>query len=769
MSRVKLLACLPLLLLLGACTRDPHGRAVRYVENGNKFFEREKYKEASIMYRRAVAANADPLYGEAYYRLGLTSMKLSDITGAYRAFIRALQLQKDNVDALTKTADIEILAASQGGKQTASYLESAKERATQLLTMKDGEFDGNRMLGQIALLSREPAEAVKYLETANRLKPDQGPLVLAYFTALVQSDRFAEGEAVAKALIAKKKDYAPIYDLLYVQYASKKQLVEAEAVLRLKSDNNPANADFVTHLAAFYAATQQPARMAETMARLSDEKTFAQGHLVAGDFFYLRLREFDRAKEQYEAGLKAFPNDKATYQKRLIELNAATNHGDEANRILAQVLKDNPEDSEGIAMRAALRLSTGSREEVNLAVNDLQSLVAKNPNNHLLHFNLARALLAKGEVEPARLQLEESIKLRPDFLAAHEILARVHLSRNDAAKAIQEADTILSVDPGNLQGHLIRSTALLSLNDRDKARKELDFVTKNFPQNTEARYQVGFLAWQDRDFAKAGQVFGELRKANPKDFRALVGVIETKAAQGDIAAAVKEMEAEVAAEPNRRDLKVALGNLNVRAEKYEDAIKSYNAVIAKDPKDAAVLFRLAETYRRKGDLNQAIESFRASSQAAPNDPGPLLQLGLLMDGTGRRDQSKPIYEQVLRIQPDHPVALNNLAFIKAEEGNDLDTALSMAQRAFQAVPGSPDIIDTLGWVYIRKNLSQESVRLFTDLVKKYPSNPIYRLHFAMALKQKGDLPAAKRELEAALRSNPSKDEAAKIQELLRTL
>ena len=41
---------------------------------------------------------------------------------------------------------------------------------------------------------------------------------------------------------------------------------------------------------------------------------------------------------------------------------------------------------------------------------------------------------------------------------------------------------------------------------------------------------------------------------------------------------------------------------------------------------------------------------------------------LLLDGTGRRDQAKPIYEQILKIQPDQPIALNNLAFIKAEEG-----------------------------------------------------------------------------------------------------
>ena len=82
---MKLLACLPFLFLLGSCATDPHARAVRYVENGNKFFEREKYKEASIMYRRAIAANADPRYGEAYYRLGLTSAKLSDLSSSAAA------------------------------------------------------------------------------------------------------------------------------------------------------------------------------------------------------------------------------------------------------------------------------------------------------------------------------------------------------------------------------------------------------------------------------------------------------------------------------------------------------------------------------------------------------------------------------------------------------------------------------------------------------------------------------------------------------------
>src|SRR4051794_26169388 len=82
---------------------------------------------------------------------------------------------------------------------------------------------------------------------------------------------------------------------------------------------------------------------------------------------------------------------------------------------------------------------------------------------------------------------------------------------------------------------------------------------------------------------------------------------------------------------------------------------------------------------------------RRASEASPTDTRPLLELGLLLDGTGRRDQAKPIYEQILKIQPDHPIALNNLAYIKAEEGVDLDSAITMAQRALQKAPQSTNI------------------------------------------------------------------------------
>ena len=107
--------------------------------------------------------------------------------------------------------------------------------------------------------------------------------------------------------------------------------------------------------------------------------------------------------------------------------------------------------------------------------------------------------------------------------------------------------------------------------------------------------------------------------------------------------------------------------------------------------------------------------------------------------------------------------------IKAEEGTDLDTALTMAQKARAAVPKSPDIADTLAYVYLQKNLTEDALRMFTQLVQENPKSATVRLHYGMALAKKGDKPGARRELEAASRSNPSKEEAAKIRDVLAKL
>jgi len=54
-KRAGLFVVASLLGLLAGCSFDPKVAAKKYVANGNKYYDRGKYKEASIMYRRALS------------------------------------------------------------------------------------------------------------------------------------------------------------------------------------------------------------------------------------------------------------------------------------------------------------------------------------------------------------------------------------------------------------------------------------------------------------------------------------------------------------------------------------------------------------------------------------------------------------------------------------------------------------------------------------------------------------------------------------------
>jgi tetratricopeptide (TPR) repeat protein len=753
-----------LILVLASCTKDPKVKAQQQLEQGNKFFAKDRYREAAIMYRRAL--QQDLRFGEAYYRLALTEIKLGNYGAALAGLKRAVELQPTNTDAITKLADLYMQGAMTVPAQKTFLMGEVKELSDKLIKLNPDSFDGHRMRGQLALLNKDAPTAITEFQKANQVSPNQKSLVMVYFTALVYNNQFAEAEKLANDFIDKNKTDTSMYDLLYVQYARRNNVAAAEALLKQKVANNPTQAKYMVQLAGHYYFTQKKPEMEAVLKDLSDEKKFPEGHLMAGDFCYFRLRDIDCARTQFEAGVKAFPKDKATYQKRLVELYASTGKNQQANDLLKTILADNPKDNDAIAMRAALMLTTGNRDQINLAANDLQALVAKNPGNHLYHFNLARALVAKGDIEGAKVQLEEAIKIRSDFTAARIMLGRLYMAKSDPAKALKEAEGVIALDRNNLQAHLMRSNALLSLGDKDKAREELAAITKAYPQNTDARYQVGFLAFQDKDYKKSEQIYGELFRANPKDARGLAGETESLAAQNRLGDAIKETQLAIDKDPQRQDLKLVLAKFYVRGERYDEAIKLYQTLLTQDPRSRDMLWQLGETERRKGDLNSAMDTFRRCSQSAPSDTSCLTQLGMIYEGTGKADQAKPIWEQVLKIQPDHALALNNLAFAKAQDGVDLDQALTMAQKARQQMPNSPAVADTLGWIYVKKNLSDDAVRIFKELITQVPGSPTFHYHYGVALLQKGDKQGAKREFTTALADNPSTNEKAQITELL---
>ena len=119
--------------------------------------------------------------------------------------------------------------------------------------------------------------------------------------------------------------------------------------------------------------------------------------------------------------------------------------------------------------------------------------------------------------------------------------------------------------------------------------------------------------------------------------------------------------------------------------------------------------------------------------------------------------------------PRAPVASNNLAYLDAEAGTNLDVALNRAQTAKAALPDDPDVDDTLGWVYVKRGLPALAIAPLGEAIKKNKTNPLYHYHLGMAYAKSGDNDNARASLQRALQLSAAFPEAADARRTLESL
>jgi len=771
---LRRLLCIALIVFAGiSCSRDPQVVKRKYLDSGNRYFEKGKYKEAYIMYRNAL--KKDARYSEAYYRVGLTELRMGQPLAALRDMRRAADTDPKftNPDARVQAGNLVTAAYVMNESHPPAYKDELRSLSNDLLKHDPRSPSGLRLRGYLKLFADGDSNgAVADFELANQITPYDPDIVLPLVRALQIVGRGAEAEKLGMDLIAKHKDDVAIYDALYLGYMREKRLGDAEAILKLKAANNPKEPAYLLQVAQHYYRLDRRADMQKALdGLLSDRKTYPLGPLLVAKF-YAAIHDFDDALKLLDQGARSDSAHQVDYQKETAQVLVAVNRKEEAVRLLEKILKDNPKDDAAQAMRSSLMIETGDPRQLQQAVTELQAAVSRDSGNPVLRFNLGRALLARNLLEQARVQFQEALKIRKEYVPARLALAQLFILNHEYGSAVQEAKLVLDYDQGNLAARLVRASGLTAMGNPVLARTELEDTIARYPTSAEAQLQMGALDLGQKRFKEAEQRFSQTYKDHPADLRALMGIVESYALQNQGDKAIQLLKSELAKNPNRLELKNALGNIALMDGKFDLAAEQFQAILAVRPDTGEVYVPLGQALAAKGDTEGAIRTFEKARQMRPNDPTPCLQLALLMEKTGRQPQARPLYEQVLKLQPDSPMALNNLAYLMAESGSaaDLDQALNLAQKARQKLPDNPDIADTLGFVYTKKNLNANALDVFRGLVAKEsagaPHSATFHYHYALALSQSGDKQQAKRELKTALDCKPSPDQAAKIRALM---
>lgn len=111
-------------------------------------------------------------------------------------------------------------------------------------------------------------------------------------------------------------------------------------------------------------------------------------------------------------------------------------------------------------------------------------------------------------------------------------------------------------------------------------------------------------------------------------------------------------------------------------------------------------------------LGEAGMADREAAQAMlvdPNNTDLLVALANRERSLGRTAEADRLFRRVLNLDPHSARAANNLAFLLAEQGRNLDEAVDLSRRALLLEPTNAKVLDTLGYVLLQQGRYGDAV------------------------------------------------------------
>jgi tetratricopeptide (TPR) repeat protein len=381
---------------------------------------------------------------------------------------------------------------------------------------------------------------------------------------------------------------------------------------------------------------------------------------------------------------------------------------------------------------------------------------------------LATVLSTKRNNVEAIAALNESLRLNPRFVPAQLLLSRLKLATGDVVGAVKSAQDAKKNAPANPDAQLALARSLIAQRNITEAQPEVAALLAKYPQRAEPQALNGFILLQKKQTAEARAAFERALKLDPDYPEAYEGLLALDFRANRIADAVKRIDARLAQKPNNPTLLVVSARTYAAARQPEKSETALRRVIELDPNNMPAYLLLGQSYIAQKKMDQAVAQYDEVSKRTQNVSASTMA-ALLVQLQRRDDEALKRYEAIVAANQGAPVAANNLAWMYAEKGVNLNMALQLAQQAKSQLPNSADVSDTLGWVYIKKGLPQLAIGPLEESVAKVPENAMFRYHLGLAYAQAGQKDKARAALERALQLSPQFDGANSARATLASL
>jgi len=749
------------------CTRDPNIRKQKYLESGDRYFDKGKYHEAAIQYSNAV--QLDPRFAQAHYKLGETYLKLDDGTHAFQELSRSVDLAPDNYQAHIDLANLLVgVSRSADGsinpdylKQARTHLDLLREKQPQNPAVFQAWADYYAAQGNLGTAMQEMQKAIA-------ADPSRSESYLDMALLQLRSNLLDQAEVNFKKAAELDPKATNAQLALGGFYQSRNRLPEAEQQFKRAIELAPKDPAPREALVRLYM-TQGRKTDAESLLKQakSDLPNNSEGYRMLGDFYYAS-GDLDKATAEYSSLYGDHPKD-IQVKKNYVQLLILKSRLEEASKLNNEILKANPHDLEGLVYRGQMQLR---QNDAGGAVDSLQQALKEDPGSAVAHYQLGLAFDMQHNEARAESEWRESVGLRPDLMEAQRALAGLELRRGDLDALMQTAQQIIGGAPYAPDGYLMRGLVEMNRQRYSDAQQDLTKAMGVAPGSAAPYVQMGKLYELQKQFAEAIKFYQQALDKDAGSTDALQGIMNVYLAQKQPDQAIAAARAQIAKSPTTSGFYDLLGTMLFQRKDWKGADSALHKAIELDENNADALLKLGQVQAAEGSVSQALATYQQSIKDHPREIAFYILAGEMYESQRDWNHAKAMYQKALEIQPDNPLASNNLAYVILDEGGNVDVALAMAQTARRGMPDSSNAADTLGWAYFHKGVYKSAIDLFLESLRLNEKrgaadDPAIHYHLGLAYEKTNQPAQARQQLERALKINPNDSEARKALSELR--
>lgn len=504
------------------------------------------------------------------------------------------------------------------------------------------------------------------------------------------------------------------------------------------------------------------------------------GPAILGEY-HAQRGELDVAIGIWQDALVRDPNAlpiKRGLTKALLKRGAPGDR-EQAQRLLSELQSALPSDTDLLWVAAAERASAGTPEAAGEAQELLRRAVKAPPASLEVHRGLCQTALGLGDFAVARELAVAALRSFPGDPALLTMRARAELELGELATAEQIVRPMLADRAVSLEVLELAADLAMRRGDQATLTRVLGSVLAHLDgagnveagQVVAARVRIALGRLDEARTALEEFLAGEDGR---ESVAARVLLADVLRRQREWTAAASQLDDAAALDPAFPPMLATRVALLVDQERFDELGALVDSAAVASAPVSVQLTAASALAGSPGHLPRAIRAVERATQADPQATAAWGLLGELRYQQGDAAGAEQAFREVLRRDPRQPDALNNLAWIIAEQHGGSDEAVRLVQQAISQRPDSADFRDTLGFVLARLGRLEEARAEFRRCLEMLPRQPGARTRALLRLAQVsadlqdwGGLRTALSELDELERQRPllGPDERRQVEEL----